>query len=644
MDPHKTRPLVMRVGNCARAVSLRLVALAVLFGAANAAAAGSLFVTSQLDHTVKEYDATTGAFIRNAATGIGDPLDAIVGADGNLLVTDGQQDAIKRFDRTTGGFLGVFASVVSPLGMTISGGKVYVCQTNPPQIIRSFDAVTGADVGSFVPTVGGGNPSPRDVKVASGRLYVSYWNLGTIEVFDVLTRQSLGLLIPPGAGGLSTPFSIAFGPDGNLYVSYNFFVNRYDPSSGAFLGQFVDTGDRTGLRYAVGIAWGPDGNLYVATQNTPGVQRYNGTTGAFINDFVPAGSGGLTAPFHISFASTQALCSNNTLPFFISPTPQCGSTIDATASSPVTFTVSAADNDVLSAGGPQPVKLDVMGLPAGATMTPGLPTTGNPVSSTFHWTPTPGDAGDHTITFTANDGCVTVPCDITIHVNSCTVDCSQALACMPVLWPPNHKYMPVSICGVTESCGNPVAITVTSITQDEPVNGRGDGNTCPDAQIVDGHASVRAERTGTPGVPGNGRVYAINFTATNGQGSSCRGTVTVCVPHDQGDRTCINDGQRYNSLGPCTSADQLQTEVTNLNVSGLSSSRADLSFTLASDAHVDLAVFDVAGRRLATLENADLAQGTYQRSWNMDGARSGLYFVRMLVNGQRLTRTVVKAQ
>jgi outer membrane protein assembly factor BamB len=251
----------MIAGHCVRAVSLLLVALAVLFGATEAATAQpSLLVTSQLDHTVKEYDGTTGAFIRNAATQVGDPLDAIIGADGNLLVTDGQQNAIKRFDRATGTFLGIFANAVSPGGLTISGSKVYVCQGNPPQIVRSFDAVTGADVGSFVPTVGGGNPALRDVKVANGRLYVAYWNLGTIEMFDITTRQSLGLLFPPGTGGLATPSSMAFGPDGNLYVSYSFFVNRYHPTTGEFLGQFVDTGDRTGQRYAIGRSSDDHGN------------------------------------------------------------------------------------------------------------------------------------------------------------------------------------------------------------------------------------------------------------------------------------------------------------------------------------------------------------------------------------------------
>lgn len=260
----------------------------------------SLLVTSQLDHSVKEYDAATGAYVWDLAGGVGDPLDAIVGADGNLLVTDGQQDAVKRFDWATGAYLGVFADAVSPGGMTVAGGRVYVCQGNSPQVVRSFDAVTGTDAGSFIPTVGP-NPGPRDVKVAHDRLYVCYWNLGTVEMFDLATRESLGLLFPPGTGGLSTPWSMAFGPDGDLYVSYVYYVNRYHPTTGEFLGRFVDTGDRTGRRYAVGIAWGPDGNLYVATQNDAGVQRYDGISGAYLDDFVPVGGGGLTAPFHISF-------------------------------------------------------------------------------------------------------------------------------------------------------------------------------------------------------------------------------------------------------------------------------------------------------------------------------------------------------
>ena len=62
-------------------------------------------------------------------------------------------------------------------------------------------------------------------------------------------------------------------------------------------------------------------------------------------------------------------------------------------------------------------------------------------------------------------------------------------------------------------------------------------------------ALVRAERSGTPRVPGNGRVDYINFTGSDGEGGSCTGTVQVGVPHDQGQRsTPIPDGPLYDSV------------------------------------------------------------------------------------------------
>ena len=223
-------------------------------------------------------------------------------------------------------------------------------------------------------------------------------------------------------------------------------------------------------------------------------------------------------------------------------------------------------------------------------------------------------------------------------------DCGAAVACESVLWPPNHKYHLVQICGVTDpDSGDVVAISVTSITQDEPVNARGDGNTCPDAQIVDGQGSVRAERTGTPGVPGNGRVYRINFTASDGT-DSCSGYVTVCVPHDQGDPTCVDDGQRYNSLGPCTSGNELRAEAVSLEVAGVTTSGARLSFALPTDGPVDISAFDVAGRRLETIEHGQLAKGAYDRTWDMRGVSRGFYFVRLQASGVIVTKSVIKVR
>ena len=223
-------------------------------------------------------------------------------------------------------------------------------------------------------------------------------------------------------------------------------------------------------------------------------------------------------------------------------------------------------------------------------------------------------------------------------------DCSHAVAAEPVLWPANHKYHAVAIQGVTDPDGDPVTIAVTGVTQDEPVNSRGDGNTCPDAQITDGQASVRAERTGTAGIPGNGRVYAITFTATDGKGGQCTGTVTVCVPHDQGDPTCVDDGQRYSSLERCSDGDGSAPETVSLTVDDVTGGEAQVTFALPNDTQVDVSAFDVTGRRLATIERGVLSKGVYERAWNLGGVANGVYFMRLRAGGVTLTKTVLKAR
>jgi WD40 repeat protein len=144
----------------------------------------SLLVTSQLDKTVHEYNGRTGLPRSSVAQGgaLGDPLGLVMGPDGNLLVSDGQTNQVKRYSCTTGAFLGVFASTnPGPTGMTIHEGSLFVANSNPPQGVQRFDATTGANTGSFTPSLA--NPGPRDVKVnpANGRLYVIYVFLAGVE-------------------------------------------------------------------------------------------------------------------------------------------------------------------------------------------------------------------------------------------------------------------------------------------------------------------------------------------------------------------------------------------------------------------------------------------------------------------------------
>jgi hypothetical protein len=103
----------------------------------------------------------------------------------------------------------------------------------------------------------------------------------------------------------------------------------------------------------------------------------------------------------------------------------------------------------------------------------------------------------------------------------------------------------VSVAGVTDPDGDPLAITITGIAQDEPLDGSGEQNGCPDGMGAGtGSAMLRAERGGD----GDGRVYHVSFLADDGRGGLCEGAVTVCVPHDlRAADACIDQGPLVDS-------------------------------------------------------------------------------------------------
>lgn len=286
-------------------------------------------------------------------------------------------------------------------------------------------------------------------------------------------------------------------------------------------------------------------------------------------------------------------------------------------------------------------------------------------------------------------------------------DCSAAAASVPVITK-HHGLQLESIVGVTDPGGGPVTIRITGVTQDEPIIGRGgrendpdedddgdhhdgdgdgdgdgdhhdgDGHDdsvvvpgitavgpsrasagrdegggsgvqghgdgerdCPDAFIIDnGQFNLRRERT----KHGNGRVYAISFTATNAAGGECSDTVRVCVPASHDARTCVDDGQTVNSLGPCLrrSASPQRASVDALELAPRTStgSQVTLEFALPDESDVLIGVFDVSGRRLATLENSRRPAGWHTVSWSTSGVSSGMYFVRLRAGSQAVTKAV----
>jgi hypothetical protein len=104
-----------------------------------------------------------------------------------------------------------------------------------------------------------------------------------------------------------------------------------------------------------------------------------------------------------------------------------------------------------------------------------------------------------------------------------------------LLWPPNHDLTDiVATVDVRDTCDASARFVLTSITSDEPDNGRGDGNTVGDIQgasfgTADVAFQLRAERRGR----GNGRTYAITYTAVDAAGNTATDVVYVTAPRSR---------------------------------------------------------------------------------------------------------------
>jgi hypothetical protein len=116
------------------------------------------------------------------------------------------------------------------------------------------------------------------------------------------------------------------------------------------------------------------------------------------------------------------------------------------------------------------------------------------------------------------------------------------------LWPANHQFIAIGLTGAVDPDGDALTLTATSIFQDEPLTGGGNGAGFTPYDGILSPAQVRAERNGNPQSPGNGRVYYVNFTATDPSGAFCTGQVQVCVPHDnRPGAACVAGGPLFSS-------------------------------------------------------------------------------------------------
>ncbi len=193
--------------------------------------------------------------------------------------------------------------------------------------------------------------------------------------------------------------------------------------------------------------------------------------------------------------------------------PIAGVSVEAGAAIAFTLAATDVDGDRLA--------FSAASLPAGATL--------DPLTGAFAWTPAAAQAGAHTITFRVTDPgglFAQQSATITVTVPNQAPVCAAAQPSVVEIWPPDGRGVPVTVLGVTDPDGDGVSITFSRLLQN--------GAPATDASgIGTGQAVVKALRLGHEK---SGRTYELFFVASDGNGGTCSGSVTVLVPHDQGRR------------------------------------------------------------------------------------------------------------
>jgi DNA-binding beta-propeller fold protein YncE len=247
------------------------------------------------------------------------PWGLAFGPDGNLYVANfgTGSDAIMRVE-------GPFSATAGTVSTFVDGGAFFDVAfgsdgnlyASGHGAVQRFDIITGARIDDF--THGYTLAEVRAIAFGpDGNLYVTNFDgcvtgpagcIGTrneIVRFDGLTGAFLDIFVADGQAGMDSPWDLAFGPDGALFVA-----NAKSDGDGNILRFERSTARRRSVGspgtshpfatqpglFPLAIAFGPDHNLYVSTSESGGsdgaILRFNGTSGAFIDAFVPSVDGG----------------------------------------------------------------------------------------------------------------------------------------------------------------------------------------------------------------------------------------------------------------------------------------------------------------------------------------------------------------
>jgi streptogramin lyase len=178
--------------------------------------------------------------------------------------------------------------------------SLYVSSDGTDSVL-AYDGETGAFERKFARR--GGLIEPEGIAFGpDGNLYVSSRSDEVLR-YDGETGKFIDVFA--SGHGLVDPAGIAFRLDGLLYVISTPDVGpgevlRFDPADNSFVDKFVPEAS-SAILDPTGLVFGPDGDLFLSSAATSEVKRYDGTTGTLKGVFITAGLGGLNEAEGMAF-------------------------------------------------------------------------------------------------------------------------------------------------------------------------------------------------------------------------------------------------------------------------------------------------------------------------------------------------------
>lgn len=281
-----------------------------------------ILLSGPTDNTVK-VAAPNGDFLGNLVSsgsgGLSGTDGLEIGADQNLYVGTVLGKNILRYDGRTGEFLNEFiAPGTGADSQGIGGldnvtqikfgpdGNLYVSNFvtfdgfNPDNrepvlnFNQSDNILIFSPTGEYIKTLNFPTPGPAvplGLEFIGDDLIVSSRFQNAVYRFDVTTGEATEF-ISGDNGRLNGPSGLLVAPDGNLYVSSldSQEVQRYNPTTGEFIDVFIDETDSQGIIGPTALLLTPDEEELVVTGFTSrNAARFDYQTGDLIETFIPVG-------------------------------------------------------------------------------------------------------------------------------------------------------------------------------------------------------------------------------------------------------------------------------------------------------------------------------------------------------------------